>query len=96
LKIIGIVSVFTAIGCLVFLGFYQCGGYIWVRQSVFCTAVLSYLIALFAVHRISKGKVSRTIGVAIGLSALLILAWYSGQALYITPLSIMEFFGTGC
>ena len=79
-----------------FLGFYQCGGYIWVRQSVFCAAVLSFLIVIFAVHRISNGKVSRTIGVAVGLSALLILAWYSGQALYINPLNIREFFGPSC
>jgi hypothetical protein len=96
LKSLGLVTVIVALVGMVFLGFYQCGGYIWIRQTVVAVVCVSFVFSLACSYLTFGHSLKMVVGASIILVSLLAIAWYSGQALYITPTSVSEFFGPGC
>ena len=96
MKILGLVTVIVALVGMVFLGFYQCGGYIWIRQTVVAVVCVSFLMILACSYLTFDNSIKMVAGASIILVPMLAIAWYSGQALYITPTSVSEFFGPGC
>ena len=96
LKLLAIISVVVALASSVFLGFYQCGGYISVRQTVTAVAVASFLLSVATSYRASGNSIKVGGSLTAVFVVLLIMAWYSGQALYMGPNSVSEFFGSGC
>ena len=77
--------------CVVFLGFYQCGGYISVWQTVTALAGASFVLFLASIYQTSGNSPKIGVGLTAVFIVLLIMAWYSGQALYMTPSSVYVF-----
>ena len=96
LKLAAIILVTVALACAAFLGFYQCGGYVWIRQTVTAVAAGSFLLSVACSYKLSGGSVKKAVGVTTVFTAMFVIAWYSGQAFYIAPTSVSEFFGPGC
>jgi len=82
--------------CVVFLDFYQCGGYISVWQTVNAVAGASFVLFVASSYQISGNSPKIGVGLTAVFIFQLIMAWYSGQALYMPPSSVYVFFDPGC
>ncbi|MFD2112284.1 hypothetical protein [Thiorhodococcus fuscus] len=110
-KRIAAVTVLCASGAGAFLGFYECGAYLWIRQAVSGTALLSitllFIVFVVAQRRAAPSPSSRmlqlySISFASG-SAIIFLAFQAlGEIIYLPPRSFGEFwhklttFSLGC
>lgn len=96
MKMLGLGGALLSILATFFLGFYQCGGYLWVKEMALVGVVLACLLSVFAAYRHWADVPLAPVSTGLLLALFLFFAWHLGQALYVPPHSIQEFFGPGC